>query len=252
MTASMSDSAVSTTVMTTNEWKELLPLWQELQPCVKNVINSVWKQSGKRKSYMLDKEDLESEALLVFCKCKKAYKAEKGAAFYTYFTNALRHELADRLRCGNKTMFSGARELCKRMGRAASAHEGEPLSLHTLKEMYPEEKEITLKGDFEFWKGSRFDLDAPDEDGEDRYDRMEDAACVSPRAAAFYQDWQMLKAALEPQERLILEALQSHGQEGLVSKRLGISRPTFRLRKEALLARLRASEDWRLMCESIA
>lgn len=242
------DSAVTMNHITAAEWKNLLP-------GVKAVIEKVWKKVGRKQSYMLDKDDLETEAFLVGSKCKKAYNGEKGASFKTYFMHALEHELADKLRCGNRSMLSGTRETCKRMGRAARENQTRgqgQVTLEQLKEMYPDEKVETLNKDLEFWQGGRFDLDATHEDGGDGYNMVEDDECVSPRAAAFQRDWAVLLNALEPAERLILQALQSYGEEGQVCKRLGISRPTFRLRKKELLNRLRMNADWQLMCECFA
>lgn len=247
------DSSITMNPITAAEWKNLLP-------GVKAVISKVWNKAAKQNSYMLDKEDLESEAFLVCSKCRKVYNGEKGASFKTYFMRALEHELADKLRCGNITMLSGTREMCKRMGRAARENQTrgqEKVTLELLKEMYPDEKEETLNKDLEFWKGRRFDLDATygDDthgDGRDGYNMVVDTECVSPRAAAFQRDWAVLMNALEPAERLILQALQGYGEEGRVCKRLGISRPTFRLRKKELLNRLRMNADWQLMCECFA
>lgn len=248
MKTQKSDSALTMNKVTAAEWQKLLP-------GVKAVIKKVWEKAGRRDSYMLAPEDLETEAFLVYSKCKKAYTAEKGAAFKTYFMHALEHELADKLRCGNMAMLSGARETFKRMGRAAAAHMNEELSLTMLKEMYPGEKELTLKNDLALWKGKRLSLDAAyGDEGDMRngYGVVEDTDCVSPRVAAFQRDWNVLMKALTPAERLILQALQGYGNEGEACRRLGISRPTFRLRKKELLARLRRDEDWRLMRECVA
>lgn len=243
-----SDSAITMNKVTAAEWQELLP-------GIKAVMKKVWEKAKRRDSYMLEPEDLETEAFLVYSKCKKAYTAEKGAAFKTYFMRALEHELADKLRCGNMAMLSGARETFKRMGRAAAAHKNEELTLAMLKEMFPGEKELTLKNDLALWQGNRLSLDATYGDEGDKrngYCVVEDTDCVSPRAAAFQRDWSILLNKLAPAERLILQALQGYGNEGEVCSRLGISRPTFRLRKKELLERLRMDEDWRLMRESVA
>lgn len=258
MKTQKSDSAISMNMITAAEWRELLP-------CVKAVIKKVWdgpkkkgaEDSSRRKalSYMLDKDDLESEAFLVCCKCKQAYHEEKGASFKTYFRHALEHELSDKLRCGNMSIFSGSRETCKRMGRATrefGTREDTEISLAQLKKMYPDEKESTLRTDLAFWKSNRFDLDATYEDGGDGYGMVEDEACISPRLAALQRDWEVLMDALAPAERLILEALQGYGNEGEACKRLRISRPTFRRRKAELLNRLRLDADWQLMRECMA
>lgn len=240
--------ATPAAVVTADEWKEFAPR-------VRKIASGMLKEIPQN-SYAVDVNDLMQCGYFTLCRCRENYKAESNAKFSTYFKKALENDFRYFLRKHVQSMMGTSVSLLKKVGDAGERYKKmcaeKGLTPKEFEEeiyvsLFPGEDPAKLRQEFKQAQMNR--REARNEKEEAALEKeMGDTVTPTPAEQVVNREtrralmklWQALSYA----EQVILKTLIKELKTEDACCMLGVTPPTFRTRREKLLARLQGSAAW--------
>lgn len=241
-------SATPAAVVTAEEWEKFAP---RVRKIASGMLDEI-----PQNSYAVDVNDLMQCGYFTLCRCRENYRGDSNAKFSTYFKKALENDFRHFLRKHVQSMMGTSVSLLKKVGDAGErykkmcAEKGlvpKEFEEEIYVSLFPGEDPAKLRREYRLTRMNR--SEARDKDEEAALEKeMGDTATPTPAEQMVNREtrreltklWQALSYA----EQVILKTLIKELKAEDACRMLRVTPPTFRTRREKLLARLRDSAAW--------